>query len=639
MYNPLLERLEQGPLLSDGGMGSLLFAKGIPYQQCYEELNVTRPDIIQEIHRDYILAGARIIETNTFGGNSYRLARHGLEGRVREFNLKAAKIAREARDVAGEAVLVAGSVGPLGLQAGPGSNISQAEIQAAFQEQIEALMEGGVEMLILETFYDYNEMQQALLTARSITDMPIVAQMTFGEEGITFSGHSPAEVVQMLRDGRADVIGANCTIGPQGTLSVVEQMVQAAGDFPYISAMPNAGAPIRVEGRIFYQASADYFGRVAPQFIEAGVRLIGGCCGTTPEHIAAMRDALAKIQPEVGKSFAVHNKPTSNGYIFSPPHHDAGPETGDNIPVTKLQKTLEKSTNVEPTGLAHKLTSGKFVVSVELLPPKGINPTRMLQAASRMADLGADVVNITDSAMAKVRMGSMGCAMLVQQSVGIEAIIHYTSRDRNLMALQSDLIGAHANGIRNVLALTGDPPRMGDYPGASGIWDVDSTGLVQMMNRFNEGIDWNGTSIGTPANFNIGCAFEPTAPDVEVHIERLRKKIAAGANFIMTQPIFDANVLRETLARIGDIKIPILAGIMILHNQKHAEYMHHEVPGIVIPPPILERMQAAGEKGTLEGLKVASELIEEMQGLVQGIYIMPHGKYDASAELVKMIKE
>jgi homocysteine S-methyltransferase len=635
MYNPLLERLEKGPILCDGGMGSLIFARGVPYQQCYEELNVTQPDFIQQIHRDYIAAGAEIIETNTFGGNRYRLARHNLENRVREFNLKGAKIAKEARDISGEIVMVAGSIGPLGQVSGSGGGLTSEQIQEAFCEQIEALMEGGVDLLIFETFYDFIEMKLALEIARKLTNMPIVAQMTFIEDGTTFSGNTPAQVVQMLIDGGADVVGVNCHIGPQGTLSVLGQMVTSAPEFHNFSAQPNAGAPIRAEGRMLYQATPEYFARLVPEFLGLGVKILGGCCGTTPEHIAAMRHAIDSLLPEQVKKFA----PGSSGeYIFSPPHHDPGPDNQEQTAGGALQRTLDKSTNCEPTELARKLASKEFVVSVELLPPKGINPTRMLQAASRMAELGADVVNITDSAMAKVRMGSMTCAILIKQSVGIETIIHYTSRDRNLMALQSDLLGAHANGIRNVLALTGDPPRLGDYPGASGIWDVDSIGLVSMMNRFNQGADWNGTSIGTPANFNIGCAFEPTAHDLEVHIERLRKKIEAGAHFIMTQPVFDVEILRETLGRLGNIKLPIIAGIMLLHNYKLAEYIHNEVPGIVIPKSVLERMRDAGDKASLEGLKIAAELIEQMGSMVQGVYLMPHGKYDASAELVRMLK-
>ncbi len=633
MNNPLLERLEKGPVLCDGAMGTTLFSRGIPYQVCYEELNISQPALIQEIHQSYIAAGAEIIETNTFGGNRYRLARYGFENKVGEFNRRAVKIAREARDISGESVLVAGSVGPLGQIVGPGGSLKPAEAQEAFKEQIESLMEGGVDLIILETFYNFQEMWQALRTTRAITDLPIVAQMTFTEDGRTFSGHTPEEVVQMLRQGGADVIGLNCHVGPQGTLAVVERFADAKPSFPYLSAQPNAGAPQRIEGRLFYNASPDYFGQYVTRFHEMGVKLMGGCCGTTPAHIAAMREALKTIRPEAGRTFVGGS---NFNQIFMPPHSDAGPEISA---VEQVDKLLEKVTSVEPTKLAQKLAAGEFVVSIEMRPPLGINPTKMLQAAARMAELGADVVNITDSAMARVRMGSMACAMLIQQCVGLEAIIHYTSRDRNLMALQSDLLGAHANGIRNVLGLTGDPPSLGDYPGASGIWDVDAIGLVGMLAKLNQGQDWNGKSIGSPANFHIGCAFNPTATNLPTEIERLRKKLAAGAQFIMTQPIFDPQVLRDTLQEVGEIKVPIIAGISVLNNYKQTEYLYHEVPGIVVPLTILERMREAGEKSAQVGLNIATELIENTQGLVQGVYLMPaHGKYEASGELVKLIK-
>ncbi|HEX2916273.1 MAG TPA: bifunctional homocysteine S-methyltransferase/methylenetetrahydrofolate reductase [Chloroflexia bacterium] len=628
MYNPLIERLDRGILLADGAMGTALFAKGIPYSVCYEELNISRPELVADIHRSYIQAGAEIIETNTFGANRYRLAKYGLGDKVREFNLKAAKLAREVRDISGEPVLVGGSVGPLGQPSGQGG-VQPDAIRAAFREQIEALMEGGVDFILLETFYDYQQMVHALSVAKSITDLPVVAQMTFSEDGHTFSGHTPAEALNMLRARGADVIGLNCHVGPQGSLSVLEQMASAQPHFPYLSIMPNAGTPERIEGRMFYHASPDYFASYVSRFVESGARLLGGCCGTTPAHIAAMREALKAIRPESAN--ARQFQPGAPEIIFGPPHSE--------VSANNLEKTLEKVTQVEPTQMAQKLSRQEFVVSVEMNPPAGINPTKMLKAASKMAELGADAVNITDNAMAKVRMGSMGCAMLIQQSVGIEAIIHYTSRDRNLMALQSDLLGAHANGIRNVLALTGDPPRLGNYPGASGIWDVDSIGLVEMLQHLNHGTDWNGTNIGIAANFHIGAAFNPTATDLPTEIERLRKKLAAGAQFIMTQPVFDPVILRETLAQVGEVNVPVLAGIMLLHNYKHAEYMYHEVPGIVVPESVLKRMQDAGEKGMQEGLKIGVEVVNEIHSLIQGVYIMPsHGKYEASGELVKMLK-
>ncbi len=631
MYNPLLEKLDKGGvLLADGAMGTTLFDRGIPFTVCYEELNVTRPELIAEIHRLYIQAGAQIIETNTFGANRTRLEKYGLENKVRDFNLKAAKLAREVRDSSGEPVLVAGSVGPLGQSRGQG--VLQPDVmRAAFREQIEALMEGGVDFLILETFYDYQQMVHALSVAKAITDLPVVAQMTFSEDGHTFSGHTPAEAISMLQARGADVIGLNCHVGPQGSLAVLEQLASAQPAFPYLSVMPNAGAPERVEGRMFYHASPEYFASYVPQFVKAGAKILGGCCGTTPEHIAAMSAALKGLRLDS----PTPKSPTSaTGLLqFSPPH--SGINSGD----SSLGRTLEKVTTVEPTKLAQKLADGKFVVSVELLPPLGINPTKMLQGANRMAELGADVVNITDNAMARVRMGSMACAQLIQNSVGIEAIIHFTSRDRNLMALQSDLLGAHANGIRNVLALTGDPPRSGTYPGATGIWDVDSIGLVEMLARFNQGQDWNGTSIGLAGNFHIGAAFNPTATDLPTEIERLRKKLAAGAHYIMTQPVFDAETLRETLAQVGEIKVPVIAGIILLHNYKHAEYLYHEVPGIVLPERVLERMRSAGEKGMQEGLQIGIEVVGTIHNLIQGVYIMPsHGKYEASGELVKLLK-
>lgn len=632
MYNPLLEKLEKGVLLADGAMGTILFSQGYPYSICYEELNVSKPELIADIHRSYIEAGSQIIETNTFGANRYRLAKYGLEGRVRELNLKASKLAREVRDISGEPVLVAGSVGPLGQNRGQA--LQPAAMREAFKEQIEALMEGGVDFLILETFYDFVQMAQALSVAKSITDLPVVAQMTFTDDRHTFSGQTPTEAMQMLRSQGADVIGLNCHVGPQGAISVLHELATATPKFPYLSVMPNAGAPERIEGRLFYHATPEYFASYVPKFVEAGVRILGGCCGTTPQHIAAMRDALKAISPEtVSKQFT----PGTNGLMFTPPHVETV-ETSS-TPAKKSKKDKEKTAQVAPTQVAQRLAEGKFVVSVEMHPPRGINPTKMLQAAAKMAELGADSVNITDNAMARVRMGNIGSAMLIQQSVGIETIIHYTSRDRNLMALQSDLLGAHANNIRNILALTGDPPRLGDYPGASGIWDVDAIGLAEMLTRLNQGVDWNGTSIGTPANFNIGVAFNPTATNLPTEIERLRRKLAAGAQFIMTQPVFDPQVLRDTLAEVGEIKIPIVAGIMLLHNYKHAEYLYHEVPGIVVPDAVLQRMNDAGEKGMEEGLKIAVEVINDIHSMIQGVYIMPsHGKYEASGELVKLLK-
>jgi methionine synthase / methylenetetrahydrofolate reductase(NADPH) len=630
MSNPLLERLDKGLLLGDGAMGSLLYEHGIPYSECYEELNVTRPELIQEIHRNYILAGAQVIETNTFGGNRYRLAEHGLANKVREFNLNGAKLARQTRDISGEPVLIGGSIGPLAQNFGPSGSLTWENAQSAFREQIEALMEGGVDFLLFETFTDFHELSQAIMVARSVSDFPIVAQAIFTEEGRMFSGQEPEEFMQKMQELGADVIGINCHMGPQGSLTILEKLANAAGNFPYLSVHPNAGLPVRVRGRYYYEANPEYFAGYVSKFLDLGIKYVGGCCGTTPEHIAAMREQITKIKPPETRKVLVKG----SGTLSAPPHHEA-PFYESN----PLEKVIDKCNDQNSTKLAQKLANREFVVSVEILPPLGFNPKRMLQAASEMTELGADVVNITDSAMARVRMGSIACANLVQQNIETEVIVHYTSRDRNLMGLQSDLLGAHANGIRNILCLTGDPPRVGNYPGATGIWDVDSIGLVTMLNQFNKGIDWNGTSIGTPANFHVGCAFNPAMPDIETEIERLRKKIVGGAQFIMTQPVFDAGLLKETLAEVGKIDIPIVAGLSLLRDYKQTSYLYHEVPGIVVPKAILDRMHDAGDKGMQEGLKIAAELLEQIQGLVQGCYLMPpHGKYETAAAMVKLIK-
>ena len=649
MRHPLFDRLVAGAVLCDGAMGTFLYGRGIPYNQCYEKLNVDQPDMIQAIHQAYIAAGAEIIETNTFGANRFRLATHGLSDKVRELNIRGAKVAREARDISGAPVLVAGSIGPLGLNT---TALSPDQMRAAFQEQVEALLEGGVDFVLIETMIYYPELLAAVAAARGCCDLPIVAQASFSEEGTIATGESAAEVAAGLIAAGASVIGANCNIGPQGTLEMARVMRGSAaqsGREIYVSAQPNAGAPSRVDGRMFYISSPDYFGGYVPRFVEAGVGLIGGCCGTTPEHIAAMRAALGQD----AKGYSLGFDPTGGhdaGLMYAPPHAGDDSHSTSGVPEhhhddyqtlahTALSYIENFAETPPPTSLKAKIDAGKFVVSVELAPPRGINPTKMLQGAAMVRDAGADCVNITDSAMAKVRMSSVGCAQLVQRIVGIETIIHYTSRDRNLMALQSDLLGAHANNVRNVLALTGDPPRMGDYPGAKGIWDVDSIGLVGILNSLNEGRDWNGTSIGTPASFGIGCAANPTATDLPLEIERVKRKIAAGAHFIMTQPVFSKAVLLDFLDALGDQRVPVLVGITPLHNYKHAEYLYNEVPGIVVTKEALERMRAAGEHGFDAGLAIARDLLAEVRPYVQGLYVLPsHNKYEAAAELVRTLR-
>ena len=593
-------------------MGTQLHARGVSFERSFDELNLTEPRIVEEIHRAYITAGAELIETNTFGANRFKLARHGLEARVREINLRAVKLAREAREIAGEATFLAGSVGPIGQQLAPIGRISLAQAQAAFQEQIEGLLEGGADLLVLETFTNLPELLAAVAAARATTDLPVVAQMTFAEDGLTLSAEEPSQVVQALERAGVDVIGVNCGVGPQVALQVLETM-RPLTTLP-LSGQPNAGLPARVEGRFFYFATPEYFGTYARQAADLGIAYIGGCCGTTPAHTAAMRAALRP---------ATHAAPSRPAVAPAAVSIDLTP--ADQLP---------------PTPFAQRLRDGAFVVSVEIDPPRGLNPAKCIAGAQLIKDAGADAINIGDSPMARVRMSALSLALMIQAQVGIDTLIHFTSRDKNLMALQAELIGAHALGIRNIIALTGDPPRIGDYPSATGVWDVDSIGLVKVLERLNQGYDWLGTSIGKPAAFTIACAVNPTAEDLVKEIARFKQKIEAGAQVAMSQPLYDRQTLERFFEKAGPIPIPFLLGVLPLQSSRHAEFMHNEVPGIVVPQPLRERMRRAGENGIAEGLQQSRELLEQTRELVQGVYLMPSfGRYEVVAELVRWLRQ
>jgi homocysteine S-methyltransferase len=609
--HPFLERLRRGPLLGDGAMGTQLHARGISFDRCFDELNLTEPKIVEEIHRDYIAAGAELIETNTFGANRIKLARHGLETRVREINFRAVKLAREAREISGEPVFVAGAVGPIGQHLEPIGRITIQQAEAAFEEQIAALLEAGADLLVLETFTNLPELLAALSAARRTADLPVVAQMTFAEDGLTLSAEEPSQVVTALERAGADVIGVNCGVGPQVALQVLETM-RPLTPLP-LSGQPNAGLPARVEGRFFYFATPEYFGTFARQAADQGVAYIGGCCGTTPAHIAAMRSALRPTSPE-----PTRRQPTRPAAI----------------PID-----LNPTAQLPPTAFAERLSDNTFVVSVEIDPPRGLNPAKCIAGAQLVKDAGADAVNIGDSPMARVRMSALSLAVMIQQQVGIDTLIHFTSRDKNLMALQAELIGAHALGVRNVIALTGDPPRIGDYPSATGVWDVDSIGLIKILHRLNEGYDWLGTSIGRPAAFTIACAVNPSAEDLDREIDRFKQKIEAGADVAMSQPLYDRQTLERFFEHTGPIPIPFLLGVLPLQSSRHAEFMHNEVPGIVVPQRLRDRMRRAGENGVAEGLRESRELLQETKGLVQGVYLMPSfGRYEVVAELVRWLR-
>lgn len=601
------ERLRRGVLVADGAMGTMLYAREVPFDRPFELVNVTDRDRVVELHVEYVRAGAELIETNTFGGNRFKLAARGLGDRVRELNRAGAKLAKEARDVAGLPVFIAGSVGPLGKPLKPFGIVTPEEAYEAFREQVEALVEGGVDLVLLETFSDLEELQVAVRAARDVTDLPVVAQMTFDEDGRTPRGHSPEEVVRALEPLGVAAVGANCSVGPLPMVDVVAAMVQVAR-VP-VTAMPNAGFPARVEGRYVYSTPPKYFAEHARRMAELGVRVVGGCCGTTPEHIAAVAQALRDLRPAAAP--VVVSFPRR----VEPPRP---PEGG-----TELSRKLGR----------------QFVISVEVDPPKGTDPTKDLLGAQLVKERGADVVNVGDSPLGRVRMSASSLCVLIQEQVGIETIIHFTTRDRNLMALQADLIGLHALGVHNVLALTGDPPRAGDYPAATAVYDTDSVGLVRILKRLNEGVDLAGKPIGQPTSFCVGVAFDLYPETLDREMRRLDQKVEAGADFIMTQPVFEPETLDHYLRRVGRPPRPLLVGVLPLQSSRHAEFLHHEVPGIHIPEWVRRRMAEAGNRGREEGLRLAAELLDAIADRVHGVYLMPSfGRYEVVAELVSRLR-
>ncbi|HLH63021.1 MAG TPA: bifunctional homocysteine S-methyltransferase/methylenetetrahydrofolate reductase [Ktedonobacteraceae bacterium] len=643
MEHVLLQQLRQRPLLCDGAMGSLLYARGITYEQCFDALNLTQPELIAGIHREYISAGAEIIETNTFGANRTKLEAYNLGDQVREINFRAVRLAREAREISGLPVFVAGAVGPTGrpLQAPDEHRLS--ELRTIFREQIGALQEGGADLVILETFSSLAELRQAVLAAQEVGGLPIVAQMSFYEDGHTLSGQSAARVATVLNDLGVDVMGANCSVGPAATLDALQEMIaqirrlegDATGERCLFSAQPNAGLPTRIGNRFFYVATPDYFADYALRFAQVGVRLIGGCCGTTPRHIAAMRQALDE---QYGARIPI----TAGTPVDVAQPQSAGSSNGKTVIARLLEEEVIVPQEGSRTRLQEKLDAGEFVVCAELDPPKGLNPAKILEGAVFLQEAGVHCINIADSPMARVRMSCLALARLIQDHLGIETIIHFTTRDRNLMALQSELLGAHALGIRNILALSGDPLRVGAYPNTTGVWDVDSVGLIRIIRGMNEGHDAAGSSIGARSSFHIGAALNLNMTDEqrELEIEKYRRKIDAGAHFIMTQPIYDLAPLWRFLDRVGKPPIPMLLGCIPLHSSRHAEYLHNEVPDITVPEAVRSRMRAAGEQGREEGLRMAQELLTQARELVQGVYLMPsYGRYDVVATLTKMLIE
>ncbi|HLJ68046.1 MAG TPA: bifunctional homocysteine S-methyltransferase/methylenetetrahydrofolate reductase [Chloroflexota bacterium] len=610
MQHPFVTRLEAGPaILADGAMGTQLYARGVALDDCFDLQNLERPAVVEEIHRDYISAGAELIETNTFGANRMKLAAFGLEDRTREINQRGARLARHAREVAGQPVFVAGSVGPMGRPLQPFGSMTARATREVFGEQIDALLEGGIDLLLLETFGDLNELIEAVRAARELTDLPIAAAMTFGEDLRTPTGHDPETVAQALATADVNVIGANCSVGPNGILAVAERLLAAGAR--KVSAMPNAGWPAQVGERVMYLSSPHYMAEHARRMVDLGVSIVGGCCGTTPVHIRVMKGALELSAP------------------------------GARIEVVTADAEVEapQPAPTDASLLAGKLGSRR-VVSVEIRPPRGANPAKALEGARVLKEAGVDAVNVLDSAMSRVRMSALATAVLIRRQVGVETILHFTTRDRNLMAIQSDLIGGHALGVRNVLALTGDPPSMGDYAHSKAVYDVDSIGLIRIIKQLNEGKDIAGNSIGTPTRFMVGCALNPTAEDLEYELGRFREKLVAGADFVMTQPVYDSALFQRVLDAVSPVDVPILMGVLPLQSFQHALFLHNELPGVKLTGEALGRMEEAGPDGVRVGLEMARHMIEQCGPLTAGVYIMPSfGRYEAAAQLVVDILE
>ncbi len=593
-------------------MGTMLYERGIDFEHCFEAVNLSNPRLVADIHRDYINAGAELIETNTYGANRLKLEQWGLGARTREINFRAMKISRDAREISGAPVLIAGAVGPLGPMLEPFGSLTPEIARSVFAEQVGALLEQGADLLLFETFGDLRELLLAIEVAKTIGDLPIVAQMSFAEDGRTPFGNTPEEVVAALSDAGAAVVGVNCSVGPQRVFRVLEAM-HVAAPHARLSAMPNAGWPTERNHRIFYPSTPQYMADYAKRMIEElGVSLVGGCCGTTPEHIAAMRESLRSLRPDAPVGHT----------------HDAPPRETTRRPLTAAP----------PTQLAQALAAREFVVSVEIDPPRGHNPQKCIDGARMLKEAGVRFINVADSPMARVRMGPLAMCALIQQAAGLETIIHFTTRDRSLMGLQSDLLGAHALDVRNILTLKGDPPALGSHPGTAGVFDVDTLGLVKVVAGMNQGKDTSGHDIGVPTNFTIGVPLNHNAADVEHEIEKFRLRVAAGARFAMTQIAYDVEGLRDFLRRLGPLPIPIILGILPLQSFRQAEFLLNEVPGIAPTPEALERMKAAGPEGRKEGVRMARELLREVRGLIDGVYIMPSfGRYEVAVEVMEAL--
>jgi methionine synthase / methylenetetrahydrofolate reductase(NADPH) len=612
MRPPFLDTLKERVILFDGGMGTELYNRGVYINRCFDELNLSNPSLVRQVHEDYVRAGADVLETNTFGANHHKLAAHGYLDRLYEINRQGASIAREA---AGDDCYVAGSIGPLGMQIEPLGPVSREEARALFALQAQPLLDGGVDLFVLETFIYPSELEQAVLAIRDLCALPVIAMMTIGDDGNSITGAEAELMVRELEDLNVDAIGVNCTVGPQSMLNWLER-ARPLTVLP-IAVMPNAGKPRNVDGRNIYLTSPEYIGTYAKTFLQCGANIIGGCCGTGPEHIQRMRDAI-----------------TGSAALIR--------QTRTEIAAFEKPKDVEVLPLERKSRLAKRLRDGHFVTFVELLAPRGTSAHREIDAARRMFFYGIDVINIPDGPRASARMSALSLAVQIQRDVGIETVLHYACRDRNVIGIQSDILGAYALGLRNILAVTGAPPKLGNYPDATAVFDVDAIGLVNILNRLNHGLDIAGNPIGEPTAMHVGVGVNPGAVNIEQELRRLDWKVEAGAEYIVTQPVFDLEVFYRFVKRIEHIKLPLIAGLWPLASLRNAEFMNNEVPGCDVPQFIMERLrsyQDSKEAGRAEGIAIARETLEEMKDLISGVQISaPFGRVESVLDILDGVR-
>ena len=622
--------------LFDGAMGTELYARGVFINQCYDELSLRAPELVRGVHRAYVAAGAEVLETNSFGANRAKLGQYGLEAQVHAINVAAARVAREA---AGERALVAGAVGPLGLRLEPYGPTSTDEARGLFREQMEALVEGGADLFILETFGDLVEIEQAIRSAREVAPgLPVIAQVTIGSDCVTPYGATPEDAARALDRWGADVVGLNCSVGPQTILDAIERMARVTTR--KLSAQPNAGMPREVGGRSMYMASPEYMATYARHLVHAGAKVVGGCCGTTPEHVKTIAASL-RAERAMAAGVTSDERRADAG---SAAVRDGERRTDGRVRVDTPTRRSSLVTDVAPipfadrSKLAAKIARGEFITSVEIVPPRGVDASKLLADAATLRDAGVDAINVPDGPRAQSRMGAIMTSLLIEQQVGMETVTHYACRDRNLLGMLSDLLGASAVGLRNILLITGDPPKMGPYPDATAVFDIDAIGLTNLVRNLNHGMDPGGNPIGAPTRYAIGVGVNPVAVDPGHELRRFEYKVEAGAEYAITQPVFDAAQLEGFLDTVEHVRIPIVAGVWPLVSVRNAEFLANEVPGVTVPAETIARMRRANERSkehaVAEGIAIARELLERVRGSVQGVQVSaPFGRVELALQV------